>query len=263
MEFTTKVSISNNPWQIQVEDKILLLGSCFSDNMGDKMKEYYLQVQANPSGTLYNPVSIAHHMTEQAVQESDVIIITFGTAWVYEKDGQVVDNCQKRPAHLFTRRRLKVDDIVSVWRPILNQYANKRFIFTVSPIRHIKDGLHENTVSKGILLQAVDELLRGVPSRACYFPSYEIMMDELRDYRFYAEDMLHPNKTAIEYLWERFRIVFMYSQSTAEKMHLLHQLWLDKNHKILHPDSDEAKAFVKQVDREEQLLKKQFPWIGQ
>jgi len=261
MEFSTKVSITNNAWQIQVEDHILMLGSCFSDNMADKMKEYYLQVEANPAGTLYNPISIAHHMDDAEVLKADVIIITFGTAWVYELNGKVVDNCGKRPASLFTRRRLTVDDIVGAWRPILERNAKKRFIFTVSPIRHIKDGLHENQISKGILLQAIDHLQQGAIGKIDYFPSYEILMDELRDYRYYAEDMLHPSATAINYLWERFRIRYIYSQSTADKMHLLHQLWLDKNHKQLHPESDEAKKFEQKVEQEYKSLKRKFPWI--
>ncbi len=263
MDFSTKVDIKNNEWQLQVEDRILLLGSCFSDNIAEKMKEYYLQVTANPAGTLYNPISIAHHMKDKEVEQADVIIVTFGTAWVYELDGIVVDNCQKRPASLFTRRRLTVNEIVSIWRPLLDKYSKKRFIFTVSPIRHIKDGLHENQISKGILLQAVDELQRGTMARTSYFPSYEILMDELRDYRYYAEDMLHPSKTAIEYLWERFRIMYMYGKLTSEKMHILHQLWLDKNHKILHPDSEDARKFKKKVEIEFAQTKKQFPWIEQ
>jgi len=261
MEFSTKVNITNCSWQLQVNDHLLLLGSCFSDNMADKMQEYYLQVESNPAGTLYNPISIAHHMDDKEVADADVIIITFGSAWVYELDGQVVDNCQKRPASLFVRRRLTVDDIVRAWRPIFDKYATKRFIFTVSPIRHIKDGLHANQISKGILLQAVDELCKGTVAKVDYFPSYEIMMDELRDYRYYAEDMLHPSVTAINYLWERFRIRYMYAQSTADQMHLLHQLWLDKNHKMLHPESKEAKLFEKKVEKEYEILKKKFPWL--
>lgn len=261
MEFSTKVPITNCPWQLQVNDTILLLGSCFATNMGDKMQEYYLQVLSNPAGTLYNPVSIAHHMDDKEVAEADVIIVTFGTAWVYELNGQVVDNCQKRPASLFVRKRLTVEDIVYAWCPILEKYQTKRFIFTVSPIRHIKDGLHENQISKGILLQAIDALCKGTVGRVDYFPSYEIVLDELRDYRYYAEDMLHPSTTAINYLWERFRIRYMYAQSTADQMHQLHQLWLDKNHRMLHPDSAEAKQFEKQVEQEYIKLKKQFPWL--
>ncbi|MCQ2347906.1 MAG: GSCFA domain-containing protein [Paludibacteraceae bacterium] len=261
MEFTTKVAVANNPWQLQVEDKYLLLGSCFSSNIAKKMEEYYFRVTSNPTGTLYNPISIAHHMFGSDVEEADVIIITFGTSWVYELDGKVVDNCQKRPANIFTRRRLTVDEIVNVWRPILEKNKNKRFIFTVSPIRHIKDGFHANQISKAILLQAIDELKEGMVTRVSYFPAYEIMLDELRDYRFYAEDMLHPNATAIEYLWERFRIKYMYAQSTADKMHKLHQLWLDKSHKIMHPESQEAKEFNSHIEYEYIQLKKQFHWI--
>jgi len=261
MEFSTKIPITNCPWQLQVEDHFLLLGSCFASNMADKMQEYYFQVTSNPAGTLYNPISIAHHMDDKEVIEADVIIVTFGTAWVYELNGKVVDNCQKRPASLFVRRRLTVDDIVAAWRPILEKYSKKRFIFTVSPIRHIKDGLHENQVSKGILLQAVDELRKDTIGRVDYFPSYEILLDELRDYRYYAEDMLHPSTTAINYIWERFRIRYMYAQSTADKMHQLHQLWLDKNHKQLHPESEEAQKFELQVKREYETLKRQFPWL--
>ncbi|MCQ2310977.1 MAG: GSCFA domain-containing protein [Paludibacteraceae bacterium] len=262
MEFYTKVTIKNNPWQLSVEDKILLLGSCFSTNMADKMKEYYMRVTSNPAGTLYNPISIAHHMEGEEVENADVIIITFGTSWVYELDGKVVDNCQKRPANLFTRRRLTIDDIVQTWKPILDRYAKKRFIFTVSPIRHIKDGLHENQISKAILLQAIDELHRGAIARISYFPAYEIMLDELRDYRFYAEDMLHPSAVAINYLWERFRIKYMYKQLTADNLHSLHQLWLDKHHKILHPDSEDAKVFEQHVKQEYTLLAKRFSWLN-
>jgi len=261
MEFSTKVNITNCPWQLRVQDKILLLGSCFSDNMGDKMDEYYLRIKANPFGTLYNPLSIAHHMDDKELDDTDVIIVTFGTAWVYEKDGKVVDNCKKQPASTFVRRRLTVDEIVKPWREILKKNFNKRFIFTVSPIRHIKDGLHANQISKGILLQATEELCKGTIGIVDYFPSYEIVMDELRDYRYYAEDMLHPSMTAINYLWERFRIRYMYDQNTADQMHKLHQLWMDKNHKILHPESDEAKQFEDKVRKEYYALKKEFFWL--
>lgn len=261
MNFTTKVDIRNNPWTLHVEDKLLTLGSCFSDNIAEKMREYFLRVTSNPFGTLYNPISIAHHMNSKEVQDADVILVTFGTSWVYMLDGEVVDNCQKRPASLFIRRRLTVNEIVGQWRSILEKNPQKRFIFTVSPIRHVKDGLHENHISKAILLQAIDEIIHGTPTRAVYFPSYEILMDELRDYRFYAEDMLHPSKTAIDYLWERFRIMFYYTQITAGKLHELHQLWLDNNHRPLHPDTEEARAFKKHLEQEFRQLHLQYEWI--
>ena len=160
MQFTTPIDISPAPFSICLTDRIAMLGSCFTDNIARKMGEYYLSVKSNPTGTLYNPVSIAHHLNDPFVQQADILIITFGTAWVYvdKQTNEVVDNCQKRPASDFIRRRLTVDEITNLWLPILEQYADKRFIFTVSPIRHIKDGLHDNQLSKSTLLLAIDLL---------------------------------------------------------------------------------------------------------
>ena len=261
MELMTKIDIPVSNWEIDYRDHILLLGSCFANNMNAKLEEYFFQTKANPTGTLYNPISIAHHMHDDEVLTADVIIVTFGTAWVYELNGQVVDNCQKRPASIFVRRRLTVDDIVSAWRPILERYREKRFIFTVSPIRHIKDGLHENQISKGILLQAVDQIVRGSIAPAAYFPSYEILMDELRDYRFYASDMLHPSETAINYLWEKFRHTYIYSPRTRDSMHELHQLWLNEQHRSLHPDSEEDREFRRKVEVQRTTLKRKYTWL--
>ena len=182
------------------------------------------------------------------------MIVTFGTAWVYEMDGQVVANCHKLPANRFTRRCLAVDEIVEMWQPIVASMPNKHWIFTVSPIRHVKDGLHANQVSKAILLQAVDELGQS------YFPSYEIMMDELRDYRFYAEDMVHPSQVAVEYIWQRFVETYM-TEDTRGEMRALHQLWLDRHHRLLHPDSEEAERFRLHVEKQMVALKERYPWI--
>ena len=175
MNFRTAVDIKQAPWQIGYKDKIALLGSCFSDNIARKMSEFYFQVTCNPTGTLYNPVSIAHHIDDVA-PKADVVIITFGTAWVYvdKATNEVVDNCQKRPATDFIRRRLSIEEIVALWQPIIARYADKRFIFTVSPIRHIKDGLHENNLSKAILHLAVEQLIQSDTSasqRPIYFPA--------------------------------------------------------------------------------------------
>ena len=192
--------------KITYQDHVLLLGSCFSESMAEKMAACYLPHTSNPYGTLYNPLSIAQAMDTQtdeewivsdkglyhsllrhgsfsgtderevrravaesreqmaeAIEKATVIIITFGTAWVYEYEGRVVANCHKLPASAFTRRRLTVREIVTVWKPILERYKEKHFIFTVSPIRHIKDGLHENQLSKGILMAAVEEPIRQDP----------------------------------------------------------------------------------------------------
>ena len=293
MKLQTIVDIAPSAWKIGYEDKILMLGSCFADEIGAQMIQRALQVTCNPFGTLYNPLSIAqainyqlpttndqlplveydglyhsmaHHgafsradrqETEQAVrtsidtlqqalQEASVIIITFGTAWVYEMNGTIVGNCHKLPADRFTRRRLFVEEIVAAWRPILDRYPDKHWLFTVSPIRHIKDGLHENQLSKATLLQAV-ECLTGeagltaersysetvLQPKAVYFPSYEIVLDELRDYRFYADDLVHPSSLAISYIWERFIDTFCTPQ-TRNEMTIQFKRWKQTQHRPLH-----------------------------
>lgn len=300
MKLYTSVEIAPSARKIGYGDKILLLGSCFADNIGAKFAEHYFQTTINPLGTLYNPASIAlsitdsqhpildsrliyhnglwhsmmHHGTfsgkdkaavqarcldgyerlQRALKEATTVIVTFGTAWVYEMDGQVVANCHKLPANRFTRRCLAVDEIVEMWQPIVASMPDKHWIFTVSPIRHVKDGLHANQVSKAILLQAVDELGQS------YFPSYEIMMDELRDYRFYAEDMVHPSQVAVEYIWQRFVETYM-TEDTRGEMRTLHQLWQDRHHRFLHPDSEEAERFRLHVERQMVALKERYPWI--
>ena len=300
MKLYTSVDIAPCARKIGYGDKILLLGSCFADNIGAKFAEHYFQTTINPLGTLYNPASIAlsitdsqhsipdsrliyhnglwhsmmHHGTfsgkdkvavqarcmegyerlQRALKEATTVIVTFGTAWVYEMDGQVVANCHKLPANRFTRRCLAVDEIVEMWQPIVASMPDKHWIFTVSPIRHVKDGLHANQVSKAILLQAVDELGQS------YFPSYEIMMDELRDYRFYAEDMVHPSQVAVEYIWQRFVETYM-TEDTRGEMRTLHQLWQDRHHRLLHPDSEEAERFRLHVEKQMVALKERYPWI--
>ena len=276
MKLQTIVDIQPSAWKIGYEDRILMVGSCFSDEIGAQMQERYLHVTCNPFGTLYNPLSIAQALTmtempvlveheglwhsmahhgafsradkneaeqairgsietmQQALQEATVVIVTFGTAWVYElKDGisglgvsGLVGNCHKLPESCFNRRRLSVEEIVAAWKPILAQYSDKRWLFTVSPIRHIRDGLHENQLSKATLLQAVEYL-------GDYFSSYEIMLDELRDYRFYADDLVHPSSLAVNYIWERFVDTFCTPQ-TKNELVLQHKRWKHEHHIPLH-----------------------------
>jgi hypothetical protein len=171
------------------------------------------------------------------------------------------------PANWFVRRRLSVEEIVSVWQPLINSMPEKHWIFTVSPIRHIKDGLHENQLSKSILLQAVDSLAAKRSSDMTfneplisYFPAYEIMIDELRDYRFYADDLVHPSPMAIEYIWQRFVDAFMTS-STRDEMVPLYQLWRDRHHKFLHPKSEDAIAFQQRIQKRIEDLQTRYPWI--
>lgn len=310
MKLYTSVDIAPSPKKIAYNDKILLLGSCFADNIGAKFGEYYFQTIVNPYGTLYNPASIAkaisgigngvsdigivehnglwhslsHHSSfsradkedlvraceqskvqlREALQQASIMIITFGTAWVYEYEDKVVANCHKLPANRFVRRRMTVDEIVEIWQPILAAMPNKHWIFTVSPIRHVKDGLHENQISKAILLQAVDRLtakqLDSPIGGLSYFPSYEIMLDELRDYRFYAEDMVHPSQVAVDYIWQRFVDTYM-TADTQNEMRTLHQLWRDRHHRFLHPDSPDAQQFAAHIKTRLQQLQPRYPWL--
>lgn len=264
MKFRTEIEIPKAPWQIGYGDKIAMLGSCFSDNIARKLGEYYFQVTANPTGTLYNPVSIARHMEDPEVREADVFIITFGTAWVYidKQTSAVVDNCQKRPASDFVRRRLTVDEIVNLWQPIIDAQPDKHFIFTVSPIRHLKDGLHENNLSKGILLLAIERLTAAAASTSqpVYFPAYELLLDELRDYRFYSDDMMHPSPVAISYIWERFTAAFI-SSATQTEMRELYALWLNRQHRSLHPGSEEDLTFQSRLAAQLSDIQTRYPWV--
>ena len=311
MELLTKVQINPSETKIGYQDKILLLGSCFADNIGEKFGEHYFQATVNPFGTLYNPASIMkaitlsfkhdnkhyilqhnglwhsmmHHgsfshpdknellsrynesltIMRNALQEASTIVVTFGTSWIYQMEGMVVANCHKIPAERFRRDCMTVGQIIDMWLPLLVQIPNKHWIFTVSPIRHIKDGLHANHLSKATLLQAIDTLIvnaRGLnPSSSySYFPSYEIMLDGLRDYRFYAEDMVHPSQVAVDYIWQRFVETYM-TVDTQGEMRTLYQLWRDRHHRFLHPESEEAQTFAERIASRVQNLKEQYPWL--
>ena len=311
MELQTKVNIKPSEEKIGYQDKILLLGSCFADNIGEKFSEHYFQTTINPFGTLYNPASIMkaitlsfkhdnkhyilqhnglwhsmmHHgsfshpdknellrrynesqtIMRNALQEASTIVVTFGTSWIYQMEGLVVANCHKMPADRFRRDCMTVNRIVEMWLPLLAQIPNKHWIFTVSPIRHIKDGLHANHLSKATLMQAIDTLIVNArelnPSSSySYFPSYEIMLDELRDYRFYAEDMVHPSQVAVDYIWQRFVETYM-TVDTQSEMRILRQLWQDRHHRVLHPETQDAITFAKRTETCLQSLKKQYPWL--
>jgi hypothetical protein len=257
---------------ISYEDKIMMLGSCFTDNIGRQLVDYGFDVCVNPFGTLYNPVSIlrsverlisgtpftaedcvqigagdtrwcsfSHHTSfarasrEEFLEHANMalkaahehflsctkVIITLGTSWCFrhKESDAIVSNCLKHPASEFFRERLSAAEVTEALRRIVELCCEssagicpKQFIFTVSPIRHFKDGAHGNQISKSALLLGIDDLLAGLPADlsmnpfyfADYFPAYEIVMDELRDYRFYAEDMCHPTQQTVDYIRERF-----------------------------------------------------------
>lgn len=278
MNWRTEIDIPKSPWQIDPESRILLIGSCFTDNIGQKMQSYGLHADCNPTGVLYNPLSIvqslngdmrvelvehdglyhsmSHHGSfsgtdseqvlrrclqsraelHRSIEQADVVFVTFGTAYVYYRNGQVVANCHKLPEKEFTRERLTVEQIVAAWRPLIRTLNDKHWVFTVSPIRHKRDGLHQNQLSKAILLMAIDELQREMPEQVTYFPAYEIVLDELRDYRFYADDLVHPSAAAVDYIWERLCDTFISPQTMAQ-LQANHKQWLRNQHRPLHPEN--------------------------
>ena len=263
MKLQTPVTDMECKVGISYNDKITMLGSCFSDNIGKRLADYGFDVCVNPFGTLYNPISIlrsierlinvvpfteddciqigagderfcsfSHHTSFARVSQEDFldnannslylaarhfaqstkVIITLGTSWCFKNisGGNIVSNCLKRPASEFERIRISHDAVKECLEKIIedcraaesDSFKPKEFIFTVSPIRHFKDGAHGNQISKAGLLLGIEDIL--VHDNVDYFPSYEIMMDELRDYRFYAEDMCHPTEQSVNYISERF-----------------------------------------------------------
>lgn len=313
MKLTTPVEIEKDFPHISHRDNVLVLGSCFSDNIGEKLHTSGFQTEINPFGTLYNPVSIARAIYEieeekkytednlfcyQSLWQSDmhhgsfsdsdkktvlnhinnriskahntwvntnVILLTFGSAFVYyNKTGEVVSNCHKRPESEFNRQRLTVEGIISIYEPLLNslieQNRELNIIMTVSPIRHLRDGLHQNQLSKSTLLLAIDKLKSLFPHNIYYFPAYEIMMDELRDYRFYADDLMHPSTMAIEYLWEKFTTC-SFENETQQLAEECQKIYKAINHRPLHADKGTHKEFLKQIVLKINRLKEKYPYL--
>jgi hypothetical protein len=183
----------------------------------------------------------------EALRSADTVIVTFGTAWVYRllESGEVVANCHKQPHKLFSRELLSVAEIVKCWNEILDSaLKGKRVIFTVSPIRHLGDGLEQNSLSKATLRVAIAELVERHPEQVCYFPSFEIMNDELRDYRFYDNDMLHPSAIAIDYIWQRFTEAAI-SKEAQEVMQQITRISQAASHRPFNPQAEAHKEFCR------------------
>ena len=194
------------------------------------------------------------------------LLLTWGTAWVYEeKDtGRVVGNCHKLPERTFVRRMLSVDEIVCEYDALLNrlweQSPSLNILFTVSPIRHIRDGLHANQLSRATLLLAVDTLQQRYPQRIAYFPAYELLIDELRDYRFYAEDMVHPSPLAVRYLWQRFSDA-CFSPETLRILEAVDDIRRDLEHRPFHPHSEAYHRFLGQIVLKIERLIGKYPYL--
>ena len=212
----------------------------------------------NMNGRLFSSAEI--------IRKARRIIVTLGTAWVYRlrSTGKIVSNCHKLPEKMFDRRMLSVDEITAEWKSLLlslwEQNPELKILFTVSPIRHWKDGAHGNQLSKATLLLAVEQLQKEFPEQTAYFPAYEIMMDELRDYRFYADDMLHPSLQAVEYIWERFTETMLSREAQA-----ILKEWKDIqkaiNHKPFQPESEAYKHFISQTLLKMERLNEKFPYF--
>ena len=196
----------------------------------------------------------------------DVLLLTWGTAWVYEeaRTGRIVGNCHKLPERCFCRRRLSVEEMVDDYTELLADLwkvnPGLKVVFTVSPIRHVRDGLHANQLSKAALLLAIASLEEKFPAAVCYFPAYEIVLDELRDYRFYAPDMVHPSDVAIDYVWERFCGACL-TDEAVKLMEECYQIHKMLEHKPFHPDSEGHKTFLVQIMLRIDRLSEKYPYL--
>lgn len=189
----------------------------------------------------------------KALHDADFVILTFGTAWVYEREGKVVANCHKQPSQEFVRRRLSVEEIVERYRPLFEGVLrDKRVILTVSPVRHLGDGLQENSVSKAILRLAVEQLCEQFDN-AHYFPSFEILIDDLRDYRYYADDLAHPSKMAVEYVWERF-CEYALTDKARALLPKIEQIVAASEHRPFNPESDAHRTFCRKMIQQAQSV---------
>lgn len=314
MDFRTIIDIPVSDIRIDHSTRMMLFGSCFSENIGRKLQQYKFKVDLNPFGILYNPFSVSaairrllsaesfsesnlvfnnglyhslmHHghfsapnkdiclrnilkRFEDAVtgtRQTDLFLITFGSAYAYRwnESNEIVGNCHKFPARLFHRFRLSVEDITGEWQTLIARltdiYPDVKLLFTVSPVRHWKEGAHENQVSKSILHLAIDNLQQLFPENVRYFPAYEVMIDELRDYRFYDEDMMHPSAFAIDYIWQLFSNTF-FSADTRKINEEWEQIRRALEHRPRYPGTEAYDVFVRDTRRKLEEFQRKYPDI--
>lgn len=315
MKLQTNISIKKQTEnQIDYHSKILLLGSCFSENIGNQLAYFKFNCKVNPFGILFHPKAIKSFITTTIAQKkitkeelifnnerwhylnahsslsgtnkeviisnlntklehtyadlktTSHLIITLGTAWVYRhlQTNEVVANCHKIPQKNFNKELLSIETIYNSLQHVINaiKTINKEVhvIFTVSPIRHVKDGFIENTRSKAHLISAIHKLTETNEKKVSYFPSYEIVMDELRDYRFYKEDMLHPNKTAINYIWEKF-VATWFTASSEKIMQTIDGIQKGISHKPFNANSEQHQQFLKSLKKKITQVQQEIPTI--
>lgn len=314
MNLFTPVPLPTGLPRLRHGQPLLLLGSCFTTNIGLRLQAGKFQADVNPFGVLYNPLSIAtaleriaegseyakeelffhreewhspmHHSdfsaataeetlerinrrlrtAHEALPQTEALLLTWGTAYVYEtrETGQVVGNCHKLPERCFVRRRLTVEEVTERYKTLLEMLhavnPQMKVVLTVSPIRHLRDGLHENQLSKATLLLATDRLQVLFPESVSYFPAYEIMIDELRDYRFYADDLVHPSTVAVQHVWERFAEA-CFTEETRQVAERCEEIGKALQHKPFRPDSEAYKSFLEQIVLKIDRLCGKYPYL--
>lgn len=313
MKLFTRIERPDYPFDISYTDKLMFLGSCFSDNIGGRFAEVRFQALCNPFGVIFNPYSLfnllervvdgrlyteadwiyfnerwinlelhgdhAYADRETALQSVndlmlglreelkslDHLFITFGTSWVYEylENGLLVANCHKIPQKQFAKRMLTVQDIelkgVQALEKVRRLNPRLKLIFTVSPVRHLKDGAHENQISKSSLLLGIEGLRRHF-DESFYFPSYELMMDEMRDYRYYAKDLVHPSELAVDYIWEEVQQAFL-DEFTLRQKERIGKLQKALQHRPFHTQSEAYRKFLDKTQRQFEQLRAELPFI--
>jgi hypothetical protein len=307
MIFRTEITPEKFSHSIQHNDQIVLIGSCFTENIGVKLIENGFQTDINPFGIIYNPITISeclrhicdnkpltkddilesngwfsyyHHGIYKGktpeellkkinnrinesnlfIKKSKYLILTLGTSWIYthNQSNKIMGNCHKLPSKHLTKSLLSIEKIVEDLSIGIDKYLQSsevldaKVLITISPIRHFRDGYRENQVSKSLLHIATEQLLKKNP-RIEYFPSYEIMMDDLRDYRYYNADMQHPNSVAIDYIWEKFQHTY-FNQDTISRCKDYEKLKKMKEHRPFEPESQEYQTHLQKIKELEKEL---------
>jgi len=312
MDFHLEFTLKPFDAKINHQHNLLLIGSCFTEQIGTKLSNHKFSVLDNPNGILFNPVSIAksissyidnkqysqadlfyqnecwnsweHHSrfshpdknicleginesqtkAHNFLKKADWLLITLGSAFVYELENKdVVANCHKVPTDKFSKRLLPAEEVFEGLQTMIEKAVafnpSLNIIFTISPVRHLRDGFVENNRSKANLIQAVHQLIQK-NKRWFYFPAYELVIDDLRDYRFFAEDMVHPNYAATNYVWEKF-IATCIDEPSQQLMKEIAVIVAAKNHKPFNPTSDQHKKFLQTNLEKVKKLEQQFPYL--
>jgi lysophospholipase L1-like esterase len=257
MDFRTVVNIPKPEFQIEPLEPILFVGSCFADSIGHRFEQERFPVTVNPFGVMYNPASILHTVQRCEVSPR-VAFLTLGTNHIYrlKETGEIVDNYQKRPQSLFQEEELSINQCVDYLSQVVDELYRRcpdiHVVVTVSPIRYAKYGFHGSQLSKAVLLLAANQLINERPF-VTYFPAYEIVLDELRDYRFYQSDMLHPSDQAVEYIWQQL-VEAYFSPCAKQFLREWKPIKEALGHRPFQPDSDTYREFLEKARRQEKEI---------